>query len=391
MTPDEEGIVAQQAAGPEAHLFRSFWMAGFECSCQINSAGVRLDMTSALQHDVYAAEDYRRIREMGMAVARDGLRWHLIDRGGRYDWSSWLAMLDAAREAGVQVIWDLCHYGWPDDVDIFSRDFLERFGGYVAEAARIHLERTGDPGFWAPVNEINFFTWAATRDLMFPYAYGRDFELKRQLVRAALTAVCAVRSVAPDARFVFPEPLIHNMPPRWRPWNTAPSRIQRASQFEAWDMIAGRVEPELGGSEENLDIIAINFYAANQWEVPGGRKLHWDNGSNDPRWIPLHRLLGEVWEKYRRPMFLAETSHYGIGRADWLNEIARECRKTRDMGIPLEGACLYPILDRFDWEDCTHWHNSGLWEMVQNGNGHYKRVLHGEYAEALRLAEKLLG
>jgi len=134
MTPDEESIVAQQAASPEAHLFRSFWMAGFECSCQINSAGVRLDMTSALQHDVYAAEDYRRIREMGMAVARDGLRWHLIDRGGRYDWSSWLAMLDAASEAGVQVIWDLCHYGWPDDVDIFSRDFLERFGGFVASA-----------------------------------------------------------------------------------------------------------------------------------------------------------------------------------------------------------------------------------------------------------------
>ena len=40
-------------------------MGGFECSCQINSAGVRLDMTAALQHDVYAAEDYRRLREVG--------------------------------------------------------------------------------------------------------------------------------------------------------------------------------------------------------------------------------------------------------------------------------------------------------------------------------------
>jgi hypothetical protein len=393
MRPGNETTPApgvRAAGGDPARLFRSFWMAGFECSCQINSAGERLDMTAALQHDVYAAEDYRRIRDLGMATARDGLRWHLIDRQGRYDWSSWLPMLDAAGEAGVQVAWDLCHYGWPDDIDIFSRDFLDRFGAYAAEAAHVHRERTGQPGFWTPVNEINFFTWAASRDLMFPYALGRDGELKRQLVCAALTAVRAVRSVAPGARFIYPEPLIHNVPPRWRPWDRAPSRIQRASQFEAWDMLAGRVEPELGGAEEHLDVVGINFYAANQWEVPGGRKLHWDNGSNDPRWVPLHRLLAEVWERYRRPLFIAETSHYGIGRADWLNEIARECRTAIDRGVPLEGACLYPILDRFDWEDRTHWHNSGLWDMALNGNGHYKRVLHGEYAEALRRAEALL-
>ena len=374
-----------------SRLFRSFWMAGFECSCQVNSAGERLDMAAALQHDVCAAEDYRRIRELGMNTARDGLRWHRIDRRGRYDWSSWLPMLEAARDSGIQVIWDLCHYGWPDDVDILSRDFPDRFAAYAAAAARVHLERTGEPGLWTPVNEISFFTWAATRGLMFPYARGRDAELKRQLVRSALAAVRAVRSVAPGARFVFPEPLIHNVPPRWRPWNTRPSRGQRASQFEAWDMIASRAAPELGGAEEYLDIVGVNFYAANQWEVPGGRKLHWDNGSNDPRWVPLHLLLAEVWERYRRPLFIAETSHYGIGRADWLKEIARECRKAIDGGVPLEGVCLYPILDRFDWEDRTHWHNSGLWDLVPNGTGHFKRVLHRDYAEALRRAERLVG
>jgi hypothetical protein len=379
-----------RAAGPANRLFRSFWMAGFECSCHINAAGVRLDMTAALQHDLYAAEDYRRIREMGLATARDGLRWHLIERRGRYDWSSWLPMLDAARAAGVQAIWDLCHYGWPDDLDIFSPEFVDRFARFTGAAARLHLERTGEPGFWAPVNEINFFAWAATRKLMFPQAHGRDGELKRQLVRAAIAAVRSIRAAAPDARMVFPEPLIHNVPPRWRPWNTGPSRAQRASQFEAWDMIAGRAAPELGGRESDLDIVGVNFYAANQWEVPGGRKLHWDAGSDDPRWVPLHRLLAEVYERYRRPLFLAETSHYGIGRAPWIEEIARECRLAIDMGVPLEGVCLYPILDRFDWEDRTHWHNSGLWDMQPNGAGHYRRVMNAEYAAALRAAQELV-
>src|SRR5205807_9547926 len=101
----EEGCV-------RAHgLFQSFFIAGFECSCQINSAGVRLDMTAALQHDIYAADDYRILCETGIATARDGLRWHLVDRGGEYRWDSWIPMLDAARLHGIQVIWDLCHYG----------------------------------------------------------------------------------------------------------------------------------------------------------------------------------------------------------------------------------------------------------------------------------------
>jgi hypothetical protein len=241
------------------------------------------------------------------------------------------------------------------------------------------------------VNEINFFTWAATRNMFFPYARGRGAELKRQLVRAAIAAIDAIWEVDPDARMIFPEPLIHNVPERWRPWNTAPAVAQRNSQFEAWDMIAGRVAPELGGAERYLDIVAINFYADNQWEVPGGRKLHWDAGSEDPRWVPLHKLLAEAHQRYLRPLMIAETSHYGVGRADWLNEVAAEVSKARLADVPLEGVCLYPILDRFDWEDRSHWHNSGLWDLSPNGDGGYARTLNVQYDAALQSARKLLG
>jgi len=373
------------------NLFRSFWMAGFECSTHINSAGTRLDMTAALQHDVLCAEDYRRLREVRILTARDGLRWHLIDRGGGYDWSSWIPMLEAARREDIQVIWDLFHYGWPDDLDIFSPAFVERFGRFSGQAARIHREHTDQPAFYSPMNEISFFSWASTRGLIFPHAYGRDSEIKRQLVRAAIAAIDNIRAADPGARIVSPEPLIHNVPPRRQAWNTGPALAQRNSQFEAWDMITGRAAPELGGAECYLDIVGLNFYAANQWEVPGGRKLHWDAGSDDPRWMPLHQLLAEVHARYGRPFFIAETSHYGIGRAPWLNEIARELHKTLENGIPVEGACLYPILDRFDWEDRTHWHNCGLWDMEPNGAGHYRRVLNPAYARALEDAQKLIG
>ena len=381
---------------PQPPVFRSFWIAGFECSCHINAAGKRLDMTAALHHDSEALTDYRRLAEVGMASARDGLRWHLIERHGSierrgcYDWSSWLPMLDAAREVGIQIIWDLCHYGWPDDLDIFSPDFPSRLAQFAAAAACLQRQHTGEPGLYVPINEISFFAWAASRDLIFPHAHGRDGELKRQLVRAALAASDAIWSVDPEARICSAEPLIHNVPPRWRPWLTGPAQVQTNSQYEAWDMLAGRVAPELGGAERYLDIIGVNFYAANQWEVPGGRKLHWDAGSNDPRWVPLHKLLATIYERYHRPLLIAETSHYGIGRAPWLDEIASEVAKARQAGTPLEGVCLYPILDRFDWEDPTHWHNSGLWDMIPDGNGSYRRVLNEPYAGSLRHAQTMV-
>jgi hypothetical protein len=375
---------------PVPALFRSFWIAGFECSCHINSAGRRLDMTAALRHDQLAAEDYAMLASVGIRTARDGIRWHLVDRGGRYDFSSFAPLVKAARDRDVQVIWDLCHYGWPDDLDIFSGAFLDRFARFSAAVARYLREESDDVLWFAPVNEINFFAWAATRDLMYPYAWGRDGELKRQLVRAAVVSAEAILTVEPRARLVYPEPVIHNVPPKNQPDLTEPARRQHDSQYEAWDMIAGRTAPELGGDPRYLDVVGVNYYAANQWEVPGGRKLNWDAGSDDPRWVPLPDLLAEVYQRYQRPIFMAETSHYGTGRAAWLREVAEGVEQARARGVPMEGVCLYPILDRFDWEDPTHWHNSGLWDFADYANRRCQRVLNPEYATELARAQTRL-
>ncbi|MFC7554415.1 hypothetical protein ACFQU7_22735 [Pseudoroseomonas wenyumeiae] len=93
----------------------------------------------------------------GIRAARDGVRWHLVERvPGQYDWSSVLPALRAARAAEMQVVWDLCHYGWPDELEIFSAAFVERFARYAAAFARLHLEETGRPPMVCPVNEISF-------------------------------------------------------------------------------------------------------------------------------------------------------------------------------------------------------------------------------------------
>ena len=53
----------------------------------------------------------------------------------------------------------------------------------------------------------------------------------------------------------------------------------------------------------------------------------------------------------------------------------------------MEGVCIYPIIDRPDWEDPNHWHNSGLWDLRVNGADRLERVLCEPYADELRLAQ----
>lgn len=372
-----------------SRIFRSFWIAGYESATHINPGGERLDMIAGVQHDAKAREDYRLLKEVGMRTARDGVRWHLIDRGGTYDFSSFEPMLSAALAEGIQVIWDLCHYGYPNDVDLLKPEFVDRFARFCRATARFVREHSDEVPFYSPVNEIDFFAWGASREIIYPHATGRDNDIKQQLVRAGIAGVEAVWDVDPRARFSWPEPTIHVLPPRGRPDLAEEARMYREAQFAAWDMIAGRTHPELGGNPKYLDIPGSNFYHSNEWEIEGNGRLRWEDEPRDSRWLPYHKLLEEIWIRYKRPLYVAETSHFGVGRPRWIREIAREVMIARQNGVPVEGICLYPILDRYDWTDDTHWHNSGLWDFRKNANG-FQRVMNPEYAQALHEMQTLL-
>src|SRR5947209_1231688 len=109
-------------------MFSSFIQAGFECSSHKRRDGRRLDLVSATQHDRFLTEDYQRLREMGITTAREGLRWNVIERTpGAYDFATVLPVLQAANRAGIEVIWDLFHFGWPDHLDIFDAAWVNSF------------------------------------------------------------------------------------------------------------------------------------------------------------------------------------------------------------------------------------------------------------------------
>ena len=382
MAPDRSPV--------EPHIFDSFWLAGFESAQHVNQAGRRLDMIAATQHDVQVDRDYQLLRTIGIRTVRDAVRWPLVERNGTFDFSSLAPMLVAAERHGMQVIWTLCHSGWPDDVDVFSDAFPGRLARFSTEVARFIQSHSTRVPFYTPINEISFLAWAAGEVGWFhPFGRGRGAELKRQLITGTIAACDAIWKVDRRARVVHVDPIIHVVPPVARPELTEAASRQRASQFEAYDMLAGIRDRELGGHPRYLDIMGVNFYHSNQWEFPDVR-LRWEDTPRDARWMPFHRLLAEVYDRYRRPLFVGETSHIGVGRAEWLREMAAELWSAHDAGVPIEGICLFPIIDRMDWNDENHWHNSGLWDLKRRENGELERVIHGEYAAELYHSQSLL-
>ena len=381
---------AAPGAGEAPPLFRSFWMGGFESACHVNRAGRRVDLVAETEHERACDEDYGLARSVGMRVVRDGVRWHVVERAGRYDFSSLTPMVAAAVRHRVQVVWNLMHYGWPDGLDPFGAAFVGRFARFAGAVARVLREQSDEVPFYVPVNEISFLAWAAGEvGDMAPRALRRGGELKRNLVRAALAAMDAVRDVDPRARFVHTDPVIAVLASSAHPELAAEAAAFTDSQFEAWDMLAGRRDPELGGSPDALDIVGANFYHGNLWEL-GGARPTWEERLGNERWPTPAALLRRVSERYERPLVLAETSHFGSGRAAWLTHMAEEVERAIRAGVSIEGICIYPLIDRPDWDDGARWHESGLWDLRRGEDGRLHRVPCETYLRALREAQRRL-
>ncbi len=214
------------------------------------------------------------------------------------------------------------------------------------------------------MNEISFVSWGISVGLFtceaIPEADRAD-AAKQQLVRATLAACDAIWLADPRARLLHCDPLIHIVPDSADPASDVLAREMCDTQYQAWDMLSGRLNPELGGAPRYLDLIGVNYYHDNQWEQGSNQRLYWHLG--DSRRLPLHRMLQQVWQRYQRPLLLAETSHVGSGRGSWILEIAAQVAQAQLAGVELHGICLYPILDRPLWEETTFWTRSGLWDL----------------------------
>jgi hypothetical protein len=362
-------------------MFRSFFLAGFEGSTGYNRNGDWFDQVVATGHDRTVARDYRDLAELGIHAARETVRWPLVDLGrGRYDFSSVDPFIEAARRNGVEVIWDLFHYGYPQGVDLWSEEFPRRFADYCYAVGRHICARTEGQCLFTPVNEPSFLSFAGGQKGLFaPHAEGRGWELKVQLCRAAIAGIEALWAVCPGARMVNVDPLCRTVAAPDRPedeekcWD-----FNEREVFQSWDMLAGRLLPELGGSPAHLDVVGVNYYWTNQWEwgvtpYPDGRLP--PLADDDPRRASLRDLIRGVWRRYGDELMITETAHVGDQRGPWLFQAACESAALLLEGVPLRGLCLYPILGMPEWHEPDVWTPMGLWDPVCHADPHGERLI----------------
>jgi len=374
--------------------FQSFWMGGFECTDQLNSLGNRVDLINTTQHLVRLKDDYHQLLKFGISTVREGIRWSQVEKQPyKYDFSIVKMMLDEGKASGIQQVWDICHFGFPDDLSPLHPHFTQRFVSLCRAFVNFYLhECPNQTLIVTPINEVSFISWLGGEAAeTTPYCTGSGWPIKYALMRAYIQGVKAMKAIDPQILIMTTEPLVNIVPPLF----ATDEEIERAAQvhqdqFQAVDMLTGNICPELGGSPDLVDILGFNFYYNNQWVVGFGEFLPWLNEDPDPRWRPLSSLLKDAYLRYHKPILLSETSHSGEDRPLWVEFIAKECHLVQEAGIPFWGICLYPIIDRPDWNDLTYWHGSGLWDEQHNADGTSVRVLNEPYAAALRKSQLLL-
>jgi beta-glucosidase/6-phospho-beta-glucosidase/beta-galactosidase len=372
-------------------IFPTFFLSGFECSTFLWKDRQRRNLVAETRHDRHVMEDYRLLHDLGIAVAREAIPWPLADRHGQLDFSMLDPFIEAMQASKVIPIWDMCHYGYPDDLDPFTPAFTERFAAYCRAAAEYVIPRLHGPHFFTPINEITFFSFCAGEwGWIAPYRRTRAdrMQLRVALCRAAIAGVNAIREVDSGARMVHVDPLVQVVAPRDRPdLIEAAHHETYVDTYLAWDILCGRVHPELGGAPEILDIVGANNYSFGQMEY----REHGPHAALDPeddRIVPLCELLGNVWQRYRRPMIIGETSGMRQGRAAWLKDVTEESLAAVARGMDLQGICLFPAVDMPDWHT-GEWLHNGICDLVED-NGDLRRAPDEDYIRELRRWQKEL-
>ncbi len=365
--------------------FRSFIMGGFECADHQNAFGERVDLIVLTGHDRLINEDYERLREIDITTVREGIRWSYVEKKPFvYDWSQVEEIITHARKHNIQVIWDICHFGFPDDLTPLHPMFARRFSHLCRAFVKKYrsLVPHGEL-IVTPINEVSFLSWLGGEVKgTSPYCVNQGWEVKYMLMKAYIEGIEMMKQIDPSVRIMVTEPLVHISASDRSDFDLCSlAQEKHQEQFQVLDILSGKMCPELRGKEDYLDIIGVNFYFNNQWTIGEHQFISWDCEPPNPMWKSLSSLVEDLYLQYRRPVVISETSIPEHKRYSWLKMIHKECIKIIKKEIPLFGCCIYPIIDRPDWDFPEIWHHSGLWDIPDSTNLH--REIHPESLVAL--------
>lgn len=365
--------------------FNTFLWAGFECTAALAAGKKRLNLLSATKHDVYTKDDYELVSNIGIKTVREGLEWSRIDKGNNeYNFAKYEQIMKTGAEQGIQQIWDLNHFDYPHYLDPFSKEFVSRFATYAQKAVKVMRKYEKNTLYIVPICEISFFAWiGADQGHWAPYLKGskNGLRFKKQLVKASIVAIDAIRAIDDNVRFILVDPFMRRVAkePASKKALDHTQDFNEVIRFEAWDMLCGKKYPELGGDPKYLDIIGVNYYLHNQEWVLSSRRypqrishrmMSWES----PGRVPFGSMLQDVYNRYKRPIVVSETGSFGRFRYRWWERVLREVKACIEDGLPIHGMCAYPTVDRPHWAGFLM-PKSGLWDF-QDKDESCRRIAH---------------
>ena len=293
----------------------------------------RHDQFRASGHYDRLEEDLRAVAALGVKIFRYGMPWRLTETApGRYDWALWDRALEACRQAELEPVVDLCHFGLPDRYSGFlDQAWVDGFCRYVDA----FLARYAGPRWFTPVNEPGTTAFCSGR-----IGAWND----------------RARSEANHAR-ILAHVTLANL--------EAMARI-RALGWVVWDLhlglepgaeVAGFLDPVDDSLRVRIARLATTekVIAGHDFYPPGLLPV----GGPAPEWSVDDRLDHYVEEarrwhaRYRVPFWVAETSNLSLPveeQVAWLEGMAGRLAKVRAEGVPVRGLCWYSRGDQFDWQ-----------------------------------------
>jgi beta-glucosidase len=332
------------------------------------------DIFESTGHDVRWKQDLGLLTSCGVHRLRYPVRWHRVEHDeGHFDWRYTDEVLLHLRDNGFQPIIDLVHHtSYPKWLEGGFADprFRAAYLRYTEEFAKRYPWVQEYTLFNEPFSTL-FLT--GHEAIWPPYQKGLENFVSQILnvLPALAEASRAYADLLPGAKHVWVDTCEHHT--GTGAGGSATARMANERRFLVIDSFLGRGYDPAGpmadllrdaGGEAlqvlepgRIDVLGLDYYAHCQW--------HFDDtggAPNTPYPLPLAQQIHMYWDRYRLPCLVSETNILGRAsdRATWFKYVLEQCELARQMGVPLEGLCWFPVIDSTDWNTLLYRSNGHI-------------------------------
>lgn len=359
------------------------WL-GAECSV-VRVGDDWIDQNQLTGHAL-RLDDIDRMAAVGARAIRLPVLWERTwpDAGVEPDWSFADSRLQRMRGLGVRPIVGFVHHGsGPACTDLLQASFVDGLAAF----ARRFAERFPWVEAFTPVNEpLTTARFSGLYGHWYPHARSAPDFVQALLVQceAVAASMRAIRTITPAARLVQTEDMgtVFSTPELGYQ-----AMFENHRRFMSLDLLMGRIDPAHpmhvyltgnGAARARLDafvarpcvpdVVGLNHYVTSDRFLDDRLghyppSLHGGNGRHAyvdveavrvlGTGLPGHAaLLGQVWERYRRPLALTEV-HLGCAIEEqlrWLLEAWNGAEAARAAGADVRAVTAWAAFGACDWD-----------------------------------------